>query len=210
MRSILMHSFILSLLMLVWVNSALAHKVTIFAWVQGDRVYTESKFSGGRKAVNAGVEVLNADGERLLEGKTDDRGAFSFKVPEKMEMKVVLLAGPGHRAEWTIPVDAFQENGIKEEETPDLKEPAVSQSREPSVSTHPDNDLPGRCLAKEDIEAIVEETVQRKLAPLTETLRRPENPDKGPSLSDILGGLGYILGLVGIGTYFNYRRKNNK
>jgi nickel transport protein len=69
MRSILMHSFILSLLMVVWVNSALAHKVTIFAWVQGDRVYTESKFSGGRKAVNAGVEVLNADGERLLEGK---------------------------------------------------------------------------------------------------------------------------------------------
>ena len=31
--------------------------------------------------------------------------------------------------------------------------------------------------------------------------------DNGPAVTDILGGIGYILGLVGIGAYFNYRKK---
>ena len=210
MRSILMHCFILSLLMLIRVHVAFAHKVMIFAWVQGDRVYTESKFSGGRKAVNARVEVLNAAGEKLLEGITDDSGAFSFRVPEKTEMKVVLLAGTGHRAEWTIPVKAFQDSVIRGEEKPDLKKLPEPQPREPAVSAHPDDDSRGRCLAKEDIEAIVEETLQKELAPMAASLKRPENPNQGPTLTDILSGLGYILGLVGVGMYFNYRRKNDK
>jgi nickel transport protein len=61
---------------------AFAHKVTIFAWVDGDTVFTESKFSGGKKAINAQVLVFDRDGKQLLEGKTDSKGEFSFKVPK--------------------------------------------------------------------------------------------------------------------------------
>ena len=75
---------------------------------------------------------------------------------------------------------------------------------------HPDNDSPNDCLSREDIETIVEEILDRKLAPVIAKLPRPENPDQGPALDDILGGLGYILGLVGVGAYFHYRRKITK
>jgi len=58
--------------------AALAHKVNVFAWIEGDTVHTESKFSGGRRAKGATVEVYDAADLLLLSGKTDDRGCFSF------------------------------------------------------------------------------------------------------------------------------------
>jgi hypothetical protein len=99
--------FFLAALTLFWARPADAHRVTIFAWVEDGMVHTESKFSGGRKPVGATVKVLAPGGEQLLEGKTDEKGAFSFKPPVKTELKVVLLAGAGHRAEWTLHADAF-------------------------------------------------------------------------------------------------------
>jgi hypothetical protein len=79
-----------------------AHRVNLFAWVEGDTVYVESKFSGGKK-VNAGrITVMDAEGVELLTGTTDAQGEFSFKIPEKTDLKIVLSAGEGHRAEWTV------------------------------------------------------------------------------------------------------------
>jgi nickel transport protein len=31
--------------------------------------------------------------------------------------------------------------------------------------------------------------------------------DPGPAIPDILGGIGYIIGLIGIGAYFKNRKK---
>ncbi len=79
-----------------------AHRVNLFAWVEGDTVYVESKFSGG-KHVNAGkITVTDPTGTVLISAITDENGKFSFKAPQKTELKIVLEAGTGHRAEWTI------------------------------------------------------------------------------------------------------------
>ncbi|MBW2172192.1 MAG: hypothetical protein JRF69_09490, partial [Deltaproteobacteria bacterium] len=69
---------------------ALAHKVTIFALVKGDTVFTQSKL-GGKPAKNAPVVISDAEGHQLFEGKTDEQGAFSFKIPNKKSFKVVVL-----------------------------------------------------------------------------------------------------------------------
>jgi nickel transport protein len=79
-----------------------AHNVTVFAWVEGDTVSVESKFSGGRRPKNAPIEVYDSAGTLLLKGATDEQGKFSFTIPKKTPMKIVLLAGMGHRAEWII------------------------------------------------------------------------------------------------------------
>jgi hypothetical protein len=85
------------------IEPADAHRVILFARVEGDTVYVESKFSGGKK-VNAGrITVTDADGVELITGTTDAQGEFSFKIPKKTDLKIVLSAGEGHRAEWTIP-----------------------------------------------------------------------------------------------------------
>ena len=84
------------------IESVEAHGVSVFAWVEDNTVYVESKFSGGKR-VNAGkIRVLDPRGTELLSGVTDPNGEFSFEVPKKTDLKIVLEAGTGHRAEWTI------------------------------------------------------------------------------------------------------------
>ena len=49
--------------------------------------------------------------------------------------------------------------------------------------------------------------LDEKLAPLMKILA--ESRDRGPTARDVFGGIGYILGLVGVTAYFNYRRKSS-
>lgn len=92
-----------SCFVLILTAAADAHRVNLFAWIEGDTVYVESKFSSGRR-VNAGkITVYDSGGNELLSGMTNENGEFSFKVPKKSDLKIVLNAGEGHRAEWSIP-----------------------------------------------------------------------------------------------------------
>ena len=43
--------FFAAALLLLLAAQPLAHNVTVFAWVEGDTVHVESKFSGGRRPV---------------------------------------------------------------------------------------------------------------------------------------------------------------
>jgi hypothetical protein len=96
--------FLLVCLMCLRSEPVNAHRVNLFAWVEGNTVYVESKFSGG-KTVKAGkIIVTDPQGTELVKGTTNEKGEFSFTIPKKTELKIVLLAGAGHRAEWTIPL----------------------------------------------------------------------------------------------------------
>ena len=48
-----------------------AHKVNVFAWVEGDMIFVEGYYPGGKKAQNSLVEVYNGAGAKLLEGRTN-------------------------------------------------------------------------------------------------------------------------------------------
>ena len=73
-------TFIVHLLMMIiffWVTvDAHAHRVTIFAWVDGDTVHTQSKFGGGKKVNNGQINVYDPDGNLVLTGNTDENGEF--------------------------------------------------------------------------------------------------------------------------------------
>ena len=194
------------------INPAYAHKVMIFAWMDGDTVFTQSKFSGGKKVKGGNVVVYNTQKKILLEGKTDDKGEFSFKVPKKTTLKIVLYAGAGHRAEWTVPKEDIEEmsRGKPAESTlkePQAKmpantipsEPTENQADEMPQAPHPPG--PGA----DEIEQAVEKALDKKLKPVIKMLS--ESLNRGPTVSEILGGIGYILGLMGVGAYFHYRRK---
>ena len=85
-----------------------AHGVNLFAWVEGDTVYVESKFSGGKKVKAGKIIVTDLQGSELVKGTTNEEGEFSFKVTKKTDLKIVLLAGTAHRAEWTISAAEFE------------------------------------------------------------------------------------------------------
>ena len=87
---------------LVVAVAASAHRVNVFAWVEGDKVFVECKYPDGTK-VHAGViRVFDSAGKELLNGKTNTTGEFSFKIPKRDDLKIVLEAGMGHRAEWPL------------------------------------------------------------------------------------------------------------
>jgi len=77
---------------------AMAHKVNIFAYVEKGMVFTESYFPDGKKVEGGSVEVLDGSGKKLLEGKTDKEGLFSFPLPaKKQDLTIVLNASMGHK-----------------------------------------------------------------------------------------------------------------
>lgn len=79
-----------------------AHKVNVFAYVEGGTIYTESYFPDGRKVEGGAIEVFNSTGKKLEEGVTDKDGIFTFNVPSKEDLKIVLNASLGHRTEYII------------------------------------------------------------------------------------------------------------
>lgn len=181
-----------------------AHKVTIFAWAEGDTVYTESKFSGGKRVKGGKVEVFEGDGSRLLEGRTDENGEFFFKVRKITDLNIVLTAGMGHRSSWRLSAAELGANaadGAAKEKNPPV--PPVSQT-----FSEPVPPVASPCLTAREVEAIVARQLEQKLRPLTRMVAAAR--DKGPSVSDIFGGIGYIIGLVGLSAYVRHRKESRR
>jgi nickel transport protein len=205
-------SIITAVLLLLPFSQALAHNVTVFAWVEGDTVHVESKFSGGRRPVAAPVEVYDARGNLLLKGVTDEKGEFSFKVPEKTEMKVVLLAGMGHKGEWTIPFSDLEavSTGTTTQaagtNSPSSKPTDPNQAKG-AISTVGANPVPAGYVTAAEIRKAVEAALDTKLKPVMKLL--VETRRSGPSVTDVLGGIGYIFGLIGVAAYFSAKRRKS-
>jgi nickel transport protein len=189
------------------IKPAGAHGVSVFARVEGDRVYVESKFSGGKKVKAGKIIVTDSQGAELLNGTTDDQGKFSFKIPKQTELKIVLLAGAGHRAEWDIPVSEIDLPDKKEvpleEKTAKNESPVPSKSKIETDAAENTQPLAG--LTEKDLQAVVEEAVEKKIKPIMKILA--ESKQSGPTVKDIFSGIGYIIGLVGIAAYVHSRKK---
>jgi len=175
-------------------TTLLAHKVSLFAWVENDTVYTLSKFSGGKKVSNGRLVVFDADGHKLLEGVTDDRGEFAFKVPQKSDLRLELIAGSGHKGYWRVPLEEI--TGRPVPGTP----PKANSSQANVKMANPIGDR-----SPEHLEAAIEKLLDKKLKPVMKMLA--ESRQSGPSLTEILGGIGYTIGLVRIAAYFKSRQK---
>jgi len=189
--------------------SASAHKVTIFAWVDGDTVYTQSKFSGGKRVKNTPVLVFDPKDVLLLDGKTDKNGMFSFKIPQKTSLKIVLKASMAHMAVWKIPVEALGGTEPKNAAKTDALQDSLKTSPD-SVDIETHEQVSGSStvtLGKREIEEIIDASLDKKLAPITEILA--DSIHRGPGITEIMGGLGYIFGLVGVALYFANRKRKN-
>lgn len=184
-----------------------AHNVTVFAWVDGDTIHTQSKFGGGKRAKNAPILVYDSKDVLLLDGKTDENGMFSFKIPQKTALKIVLKASIGHMAEWRLPAEELGGTESKTDEEKNIMgtalktDPASSTLRKEGEATESSKISLGR----REIEEIINASLDKKLRPITEMLADAMNPE--PGFREIIGGIGYILGLVGVALYFSNRKK---
>ena len=186
-------------LMLLAAGAALAHRVNVFAWVEGDMVFVECKYPDGTKVHEGVIRVLDSAGKELLSGKTNDKGEFSFKVPKQDDLTIVLEAGMGHRGDWPLsrqdlapageapkpgPAAAPQASPKNEAPSPAAAEPAAGPASPPPAG----------------IDQAIEKALDKKLAPVMKILA--EMHEQKVRLTDVLGGIGYIMGLVGVAAYF--------
>jgi nickel transport protein len=188
-----------------------AHRVTIFAWVEGDTVHTQSKFSGGKKAQDSLVEVFDAKGNKLLQGKTDSNGEFSFKLPKKTDLTIVIQAGSGHRGQWQLSAEDINE-ALGDQVAPisrtDESKENVENSSKANENDQVEEIQDGTVIIKaSELQRRIDTSLDRKLAPIMTALAEVNDP--GPDIRDIISGIGYILGLVGIGLYVSNRREEN-
>lgn len=188
-----MKRFILSGFILLFVSKVYAHKVNIFSWIEGNKVFCEAFYADGSKVKNGKIEVFKKGGKKLLEGKTDENGIFSFTIPKKTDLKIVLYAGMGHRAETEIPASDLSE--VKRVIKKKIKRNVLEESSKnlPSVSS-------------EEIRKIVEEVMDEKLHPLYKMLAE-QKKNEGIKFSEIIGGIGYIFGILGIIAFLTRRKR---
>ncbi len=212
-KVLLLEVMVLMISIVFFAEFAFAHKIYIYAWVKGDTVYTQSYY-GGKNAVKDGkILVLDNDENTILTGMTDSKGEFSFKIPKESELKVVLDDGMGHRAHWTIPLDEVKNVEHQHKHENELKEPdtMLVSTRKNKVPKQEElvmeNHLQSPCLSSEELKEVVERVLDKKMQEVVAKLDNAVKDNSEPTVTDILGGIGYILGLVGIGAYFNYRRK---
>jgi nickel transport protein len=169
-----------------------AHKVNVFAWVEGDMVFVEGYYPGGKRAQNSLVEVFNSRGVKLLEGRTNQKGDFSFKIPAKEDLRIVLTAGMGHKNDFTITAGDLGGSESPSQEP----EPEVSDKIAASSSTDVDMG---------QLKVMIDQALDRKLEPVIKLIRSTRK--EGPGVTEIIGGIGYIFGLFGLLMYFKSRKE---
>lgn len=194
---------------------AMAHKVNVFAYVEGDRVAVEGYFGGDAKCQDCPVEVFDQTGKKIHEGKTDKKGLYSFKLADLPAfsggLKIVLVAGMGHKADYTL--SAADLPGSKESKAPSETQPRETKSEQAPASPAVSGST--QVVDQAALTAALEAIVDKKLAPITRMLGNQEKlllEEKfgGPKMTDIIGGIGWIMGLVGIAAFFWGRARSDK
>ena len=192
---------------------ASAHRVNIFAFVDGDAVQVECGFNRSQKVKQGTVEVFDATtGARLLQGTTDDNGVFRFPVTAELreaghDLNIRIIAGEGHQNDGPGPAAGWAPPGPPEPglvpagKAPPPPAPLSAGRAAPSAAA-PVAAFSGGAPPAE-IERIVDAALDAKLSPIKRMLA--EQTEAGPNLRDIIGGIGWIFGLIGVAAYFRRR-----
>lgn len=174
-----------------------AHRLIVFAWVEGDQVIVESKFSNGKKVQGGAVRLIDpSNGDKTEKGETDLKGQFTFFQKEPAPLKIEVDAGQGHRGEWDLVLEDWQ--------LPDLPTSPTKINAEISENQKVPSSSEGVLISEERLRQIIGEEVDKKTKPIVRLLGDSLQP--GPSFKDVLGGFGTIFGLVGLASFFRYRK----
>ncbi|MGF1760364.1 carboxypeptidase-like regulatory domain-containing protein [Photobacterium sagamiensis] len=184
------HSFgliILSLgLIAVCSGNAYAHRMKVFAWVDGKAIEGEVYFSGGQGAAGSTIELV-ADQAIVATTQSNEEGQFRFEVMAARDYLVRADAGQGHVTTYSVSATEFTPEDV-------AVTAMVATGTEASVQPAASSLTPAQ----------LEQAIARAIRPLREELDQYESKVR---VHDILGGMGYIFGLFGLFVLFRSRRK---
>jgi nickel transport protein len=162
--------------LLLFALPAEAHRLKLFAQATGGNIAGYGFYIGGGRPQGADLVITTPDGKEVSHLKTATDGGFSFAPPSPGRYHLSLAAGDGHFAELDISTDGT------------VAAPAV---------TTPQASVPA------DLDARIEAAVARQIRPLLEAY---DAADGRVRFNDLLGGLGWIVGLAGLWAWLRSRR----
>lgn len=198
-----------ALAVLLVATPALAHKIKVFATAEGAVISGYAYFSGGNRAMNVKVHAEGTDGSLAYDGTTDDQGQFSFSARRRIDHVISIDSGDGHVASFTVMAaelpDTLPAGNVPA--APAIPAPVpepVAPSAASSVPASPSVSLDA---LRGEIRAIVDQSVAQHVRPLREQL---DAYQEKVWWHDVLGGIGYILGVGGIALWLASQRESSR
>jgi nickel transport protein len=130
-------------------------------------------------------------------------------------LKLILHAGTGHQNEYILSEEEVKGAMLPEEKGSDkravkskgtLSGPKPQKKEKPADTARDMNST----MTPEDLDAAIERVIDRKLQPVLRMLVSLQEKAEKPKLTEILGGIGYIIGILGIIAYFKGRSRSSK
>ena len=186
--------FLIFLFSLNW--EASAHKIHLFITQVENRIEGEGFFADGSPCKNCEITVFDPSEKEILKIKTDEKGKFSFSLPEKVErVKIILSAGEGHIVEKTVTIKR------ESKEKKDISKIEADKKRESENNLLVDEKL------KESFTELNSRIInlEAEVKALREEMLNLRKDMQKIAYRDILGALGYLLGIFAI-IYFIKKR----
>ena len=192
------------LLALVSGGSAQAHKVVASVYAEGDVIEGEIGFSNGDMApADTLVEIFDQTMAKIGEARTDKDGTFRYRPAQRVPLVFRADLGGGHVAEARMSVDELPGDELPGDELPGDELPGADGGTASTAPTR-DGDGPAAVAASADMRAMIAEAVRDEVKPLRREIAAYKEKN---DLQAVLGGIGYIVGLFGIGFYLAARGK---
>lgn len=211
-------TFFIALSMMVFANvPAYAHKVVISAYAEGDIIEGEVGFSNGDMSADTPIDVLDDEGNVVGTTRTDGDGVFQFKPTKAIPLTFRANLGQGHVAIYNMAVDELPE--IVTGDAPKTEDAAYESGKAGAVSGNFTSAAKEMALDSGQLSALVREAVKQELAQAKSDISSAIRKDIKPlrkemaaykeknDFQTILGGIGYIIGLFGVGFYIVARRE---
>lgn len=161
-----------------------AHKINLFVLPMENKLEIKAFFGDGSPCKNCLIKILDEKGKIVAQANTDEEGRTIIYPSKLGNLKVVLYAGEGHFAEKEITLASTKESEKR------LNMKKIEKNMELYKRT--------------DKEKILEEitTKHRELEEEIIALRREIENLRGDlqkvKIQDIIGALGYIIGVFGL------------
>ena len=194
---------------------AFAHKLNVFYDIENGKIVIYSYFSDGKPLVNGRVKLIDAlSGKVILKGKTNKEGIFICNFLPPSNYKIVVEGKFGHRGVTEILKEdildfsdntSFENQGKFFVDKNKIKKDNIDYSKNLNLTTFINNqELILKKLSQLESRLVKLEAqnnhIKKTLLKLQKTLSKP-------SLIEILGGIGWILGIFGGIAFFVCKKK---
>jgi nickel transport protein len=171
-----------------------AHGLKALVTVEGTSLVGSAHLTPRKPLRHATVTVTDADGNVLATTTTDDAGHFEVEAKRRVDHRIIVDGGDGHVATYTVRADELPDSLL-------LSSPPAPLPQAGEGSTKA---LPALPAPDADWRAFIDQSIARQIRPLREQL---DAYQEKIWWRDVLGGMGYILGLGGLAFGLSERRR---